>query len=714
MTAVPADHPLLAAARLWFDAGYCVIPSHEDGGKRPMGRWKSYQSERMDWAELQSLLSTGRYSGIGVITGHASSDVEMVEIEGPMADAVTRLNAVISASATFAEIGLDDLLRRVARGCVERSAGDGLHLFIRVTDGPAKGNTKLAMSADGQVIAETRGEGGFVIVAPTPGRKGHPEGATYAFLPGSSPAKTVEVTAEERDLLHELFRQALDESPSVTDQVTLPRALEPLAGMSSLDAFRATSWAAILQPLGWTWDHRDDTRDYWVRPGKSAADGISASTIEDGPMVCFSTNAGLPTDVGMSKGQVYAHLHHGGDMSAASRALSDQGFGDRLGIPPLASWEPTLTAPETTVGISTPEVTDWYTLAVQRRYSELKVTEDARALLASERVGAAPDLAGVSLSDFLAEPDTPVRYRVEGLWPADGRVLLAAAAKSGKTTMVAGNLLPSLVDGREFLGRYPAATVDGNVVLLNMEVGENTLRRWMRDSGIGNAGKVLVANLRGKAAALTLNTEAGRVKLADWLRAAEAEVVILDPLAPVLASLGLDENSNADVAQFFSWWSEALTLAGVRDDVVVHHAGHAGQRSRGASRLLDEPDAVWTLTREMEEGGEFSPLEPTRYLSAYGRDVELQPEALAFELSTRRLVLTGKGKAEMKASRVVDSIREVMADGSRMSRSRICDLVGGKRQTVWDAVGDLIASGEIQTTDKGKSLYWPDAVEVPS
>lgn len=123
---------------------------------------------------------------------------------------------------------------------------------------------------------------------------------------------------------------------------------------------------------------------------------------------------------------------------------------------------------------------------------------------------------------------------------------------------------------------------------------------------------------------------------------------------------------------------------------------------------------MWTLTREMEEGGEFSPLEPTRYLSAYGRDVELQPEALAFELSTRRLVLTGKGKAEMKASRVVDSIREVMADGSRLSRSRICDLVGGKRQTVWDAVGDLIASGDIQTTDKGKSLYWPDAVEVPS
>ena len=707
----PTDHPLITAARQWYDADYCVVPSHEDGTKRPWGKWKQYQSTRMEWDELQAILATDRHTGIGAIMGKASDNTELLEIEGPTEQAAANIGRLL---ATADEMGCRDLLNRVLSGCVIRSAGDGLHLFVRITDGTAKANTKLAMSANGEVIAETRGEGGFVIVAPTPGRKGHAEGKVYAFIGPSNPAATALVTAAERDLLHEVFRRALDESPTVTDQVTLPRTLEPFTGTSSLDAFRATSWASILTPLGWTWDHRDDTRDYWVRPGKSAADGISASTIEDGPMVCFSTNAGLPTDVGMSKGQVYAHLHHGGDVSAASRALAAQGFGDALGIPPLPSWEPEIGAQTTTSGDTSAGDPDWYTLAVQRRYSELKVTEDARALLAAEKAGAAPDLAGITLADFLAEPDAPVRYRVDGLWPAEGRVLLAASAKSGKTTMVAANLLPSLVDGRDFLGRYPASTVDGTVVMLNMEVGENTLRRWMRESGIQNTSRVLVGNLRGKASALTLNTEAGRSRLAEWLRAAEAEVVILDPLAPVLASLGLDENSNADVAQFFSWWSEALTLAGVRDDVVVHHAGHAGQRSRGASRLLDEPDAVWTLTREMEEGGEFSPLEPTRYLSAYGRDVELQPEALAFELSTRRLVLTGKGKAEMKASRVVDSIREVMADGSRMSRSRICDLVGGKRQTVWDAVGDLIASGEIQTTDKGKSLYWPDAVEVPS
>lgn len=45
--------PLLDAARAWHDAGFCVIPSHEDGGKRPFGQWKKYQTERPDWATLE-------------------------------------------------------------------------------------------------------------------------------------------------------------------------------------------------------------------------------------------------------------------------------------------------------------------------------------------------------------------------------------------------------------------------------------------------------------------------------------------------------------------------------------------------------------------------------------------------------------------------------------------------------------------------------------
>jgi hypothetical protein len=353
-----------------------------------------------------------------------------------------------------------------------------------------------------------------------------------------------------------------------------------------------------------------------------------------------------------------------------------------------------------------------YDRMVRARYTELRIGDDAKTMLAALRAGQAPPLEGVTLAEFLAQPDEEERYRVDGLWPSEGRVLLAAAAKSGKTTMVAANLIPALVDGRPFLGRHETQVVAGRVVLLNMEVGPRTLRRWMRDTGTDAVDRVAVANLRGKAAALALASEAGRKRFAEFLKRHDAEVVILDPLAPVLASLGLDENSNAEVAQFFGWWSEALSLAGVVDDVVVHHTGHAGDRSRGASRLLDEPDAIWTLTRDKGDEDDDDPYGAvdTRFLAAYGRDVDMAPEALAFDEATRLLSLTGMSRAAMGGDKVERAIRKVMADGIPRTRSAIVGQSGGSRNPTWKRVEKLIADGSITTVDRGKNYVWPDAV----
>lgn len=334
MTTEPAPSPtLLDAAREWYRCGFAVIPSHEDGSKRPFGKWKSYQHQRPTWDEVEGWLSSGRYTGIGVLCGEASGNVELIEIEGPMQDAVERLGRVISTAAGYAAVGADALLADVARGCVEQSAGGGLHLFVRISDGPAKPNTRLAYAGvkpSRKVVAETRGEGGFVIVAPTTGRNGHEPGAAYLFINGGSPDRTVTVTSEDRDILHMVMHLALNEDPdhSLTDEEPDNVATVIPDVSSTFDDYRArTSWSDILTPAGWTWSHRDGERDYWTRPGKKVADGISASTIEDGPMFNFSANADLPEERGMTKAVVYAHLNHGGDLSAAARALRDAGFG---------------------------------------------------------------------------------------------------------------------------------------------------------------------------------------------------------------------------------------------------------------------------------------------------------------------------------------------------------------------------------------------------
>ena len=711
-----APHPLLGAARAWYDAGYCVVPSHEDGGKRPFGRWKDYQHDRLPWDELETLLNTGRYSGIGVICGTASLNAEMIELEGPTDTAVEHLSRIIDYAreldradgATY----FTDLINTVTRGCVEKSAGGGLHFFIMVSDGPAIGNTKLAHTIDGKVIAETRGQGGFVITAPTTARNGHPDGATYAFARGTTPAGTPTITSEQRDILHLLFahiNEAIDNTPEPTKT---PSSAPTHDGTSTFDAYRTTPWRDILEPLGWTWSHRDSERDYWIRPGKTKLEGISASTIEDGPLVNFSTNSGLPTERGLSKAQVYAHYHHGGDLTSAAIALRDQGYGDST--PRLAEF--IIQDLEDTDDDPDPEAADQKELRrlaldrmVREQALKLLVSKKAKQLLARIELGNVAPLEGIDMAAFLAQEDEEEQYRIHGLWPAEGRVLLAAAAKAGKTTMVVGNLLPALVDGIPFLGNHATQPITRRIVVFNMEVGERTLRAWMRKAGITGTDRVVIVNLRGKASALQLATEEGRARLAEFLIAQDAEIVILDPLAPVLAALGIDENDNSQIAQFFSWWSEALGLAAVRDDLIVHHTGHAGDRSRGASRLLDEPDAIWTLKRdrpEEDEDTEFQPLE-RRYLTAYGRDVELAPAPLSFDPDTGRLrILDGTPeqiRAQERAERYYEAILAFVRDHDGATSDDVADGVRGNRKAVLAALRQMRDIGAIDWQKAGKS-----------
>ena len=342
-------------------------------------------------------------------------------------------------------------------------------------------------------------------------------------------------------------------------------------------------------------------------------------------------------------------------------------------------------------------------LAVARKAGELALMEDARALVASWRAGQAPPLGGHNLSAFLAQPDEPVAYRIDRLWPINGRVLLAAAAKAGKTTMVM-NLLKALADGGTFLGCYDVAQVtDGTIVYLNLEVSENQMRRWMRRAGIVNADRIVVANLRGQISALTLGSETGRKRVTDWLRGLNAEVVVLDPLAPLLGSLGLEEKENSDIARFFAWWSEMLHDAGVREDFICHHAGWDGTRSRGASRLVDEPDAVWTINRDKatdEDGDDVYGIAEPRFFKAVGRDVEQAEQPLSFDGASGLLTLSEGSRSAMRRAareyaaerRVLEGLREAGEDG--MTRRDVENLGGNKGEN-YDAVERLLGAGKV-------------------
>jgi hypothetical protein len=119
----------------------------------------------------------------------------------------------IDLAGTFAKIG---------QGCVERSAGGGLHMFVRCTQ-PVPGNTKLAADEQGHVIAETRGEGGFVIVAPTPARSGHGDGTIYMLIGDSTPDKTPTLDEQDLQALHFVIAEALHSHTDDLNHFQYPR-----------------------------------------------------------------------------------------------------------------------------------------------------------------------------------------------------------------------------------------------------------------------------------------------------------------------------------------------------------------------------------------------------------------------------------------------------------------------------------------------------------
>lgn len=320
---------VLAAALELADAGISVIPVRADGTKAPAVSWKAYSAHAADVVQLVEWFDNA-HQGVGIVCGAVSGNLEMVELEGRAVDRLSEIAEIADAS------GLADLWATINAGWTERSPSGGWHAFYRV-DGPAKGNTKLARQADHTTLAETRGEGGFVVVAPTPGSH-HPSGKPWERLAGG-PTTIPVLSIEQRDTLHDLVRM-LDELPATEEAAPLDAANQWLqqgdarpreGGISPGDDYEArTDWDQILKPHGWSHILTRGRVRYWRRPGKNI--GVSATTghaADRDRLYAFTSSTAFEPEKPYTKFGAYAVLAHEGNHSAAAKALAAEGFGQR-------------------------------------------------------------------------------------------------------------------------------------------------------------------------------------------------------------------------------------------------------------------------------------------------------------------------------------------------------------------------------------------------
>lgn len=334
---------MLTTALTWHAAGYSVIPIKGDGSKQPaLDSWRTYMDAQPDEAEVTSW---GRsYSGMGVVCG-GPMRLEMLEVEG------YGLYTAPMVRALMDDNDLGPVWDRIVGGYLERSPRGGLHWFYRISDGPARGNTKLARRPHPdepgkvQVLWETRGQGGQTVIAPSGG--GTSRDGEWAVVRGSV-TDIPTLTVDERDAVYAVLAM-VDEMPAAD-----PRpAPSPAGGMFTTtddglrpgdDYNQRTTWDDILTPHGWARVRKMGSGWTWRRPGKTDP-GISATTgqAKDGVdrLYVFSTSTEFEDARPYSKFAAYALLEHRGDWSAAGRALYASGYGTRrerhtapLGAPP--------------------------------------------------------------------------------------------------------------------------------------------------------------------------------------------------------------------------------------------------------------------------------------------------------------------------------------------------------------------------------------------
>ena len=307
---------VMEAALAFHAAGCCPVPARTDGTKAPVGNWKEFQSRRPEHAELTGWFGSPNASGIGVVCGAISGGLELLEWEA------RAMHLLPDALAVMAEAGLGDLWNRIIGGYVEFSPTGGIHVLYRVAGVAVPGNTHLARRPSTaeelaewkaaehrkndqrtdqddaarmrrfdvinatteekvpQVLIETRGEGGFVIVAPSAGTV-HPSGRPWLMHVGD-PSTIPTITAEEHKALWAVAR-TFDQMPARVEQkaATGPDATPARAGTADEgltpgeDWAARTSWPEILEPHGWTVARVTGRVTYWCRPGKDAKDGSS-------------------------------------------------------------------------------------------------------------------------------------------------------------------------------------------------------------------------------------------------------------------------------------------------------------------------------------------------------------------------------------------------------------------------------------------------------
>lgn len=708
---------LIETALALHDAGFCVLPAAHGRKTPPKGiEWRSYQTQRPSREQIAEWFSDPGVDGLGIVCGATSGNAEMLEVEGRFANRL----AEIGARATAAGIG--QLWRRIVDGYTESTPSGGVHWLLRVLDGAVAGNTRLARDADGEVLIETRGSGGWVILAPSASRSVDKETGElmpdpYVLLLGG-PASVAEVTAAERDALHALLA-SFDETPQRPEpQPALPddhkthrntpdlhlNAPRPDGAITPGDDYeQRASWREILTPHGWI-ELRTDSAGttYWQRPNHPDREAISATTghaDDRDRLFVFSTSTPFEPETPYTKLGAVAVLEHGGDHSAAARALASRGYGT-----PAERIDPwsLIAGGDDRPKDASPHLDDngeplsVFEAMVRAEAMRLKVREEATRRVRAE-LHATAEPIGAQMLDRSQLADLPKPD------PIIDRVLMAhslivlSGRHGTKKSLVAQSWCASLTTGMDWLGH------DVKPQRVLYIAGEGAYGLAARFDAWETAWQRRIPADRLTVLPRSINLFRGGPELDDlvgYVAAGRYGLVVVDTLRR--ASSGADENAARDMGMVIDALEQIKRATADGSVLAIAHTDKGDNGTRGSSAIEDDADIVWHA-----EADDYRTLLRNTKMKDGPDGLEINLRAREYEQSIVleafvEPILAQIGGLKPSEQQIL-SIMQTTFSETGATRAELVGVAGEGgmgRTTAFDAINSLIRAGKLALDGK--------------
>jgi len=689
---------ILAHASRLTKSGLSVIPIRPDGTKAPdLLTWKPFQDEIADPSTLENWFESGT-NGLAVIGGAVSGNLEILDFDDP--ETAKEFGKLVEQE------GRTELVKRLP---LVRTPTGGVHVYYRCQS-TVEGNLKLARKigpggGPGDILIETRGEGGYVLAPGSPA-KCHELEKPYELIRGDL-GNIPTITADERDFLFNTARslneyvkppkQFSGSSSSVGDD---DRGHDDRHGDRPGDRFNATAtWREVLEPHGWVVDHQQGEETHWRRPGKNKGSSATTNCEGSGLFHCFSSN-GHPFEAGDSyeKFTAYTLLNHGGDFKEATLELVKQGYG----------------SPEGTRQDG-----------VERGGARDEVTPEIEPLNKLEPNGkrGAGEVAGWKLWDLGDVEEWPapqLEWIVEPLIPKGGIGFLSGAPKDGKSLLAVDltiHLAHSVSVGRDWMGKF---SCDKSKVLYIAR--EDPIRR-IRERAIEITNSYGLGVPPHDSIYFLIRERFNLMDrkhiswLYDQVQKNGIDFLILDVLNRMIPDL--DELSAKDMAKMVSVIEELnreLDLTILLLDHTRKPIGPGSTRNKqepnpfdlkGSVAKYGAADFMLCMSRDAQDG--------RLHVYSENKDTDERPHFL-IDVSPKgsgepKFTYAGdieQLSSDMKAIGIANQgkVLEALEEGRWLSPSEIASRTPVSRSTVGKHLKTLEAEQRVQRTGEGRNTKW--------